>query len=455
MREIADHEIANEINPYKRSSDLGSLLAAFPDKKKKTDGRKWLPMHFAMTFPNIDLADIQTLFEHDPDTVKLGYKSGENLNPCHLAVMAKVPNMALIKQLVVFDPYFGTRVTGVGNSRLTKLSTPLHLAAQFSSSVAVVQELIRVHPIALDMRDARLNTPLCRAVSNVTPEAPIILKAIVDIAPQGTGANGNTPLHLLLMKTNLEKCRQDEMVSILLSAYPIAVHIPNEDGMLPIQVAAQYCEFQVFLKIFKMSMWMFTTTLAHSAAQGGKMEIIHFVYYFCPGQFLTGDDESRTPLHWAIRSCLSSILIEAVASMAPAAARIVDNNGDNPLHILCQENPYELDTMVGMNIMRLLLCLIPGGAVAVNQQGLTPYDLLDAAEPNYIVARRLLLLAGAPSLHPETLKQLNYDARKDALFAFFGTRGQDRHIMDREDICYRIRQGAGARELMRNIISFL
>jgi hypothetical protein len=69
---------------------------------------------------------------------------------------------------------------------------------------------------------------------------------------------------------------------------------------------------------------------------------------------------------------------------------------------------------------------------------------------------RILLLAGAPTLHPEILKQMNYQARKEGLLAFFGTRGQEpTNSCGRMDICYRIRQGAGAMELIRHAISFL
>ena len=460
MREIAEHEIVNENNLYKRSSCLGGIVAAFPDKKKKTDGRMWLPLHFAMTVPSIDLADIQTLIEHDPESIKHGYKSGENLNPCHLAVMAKDPNMALINQLVVFDPEFGTRVTRVGNSRLTKLSTPLHLAAQFSSSVAVIDELIRVCPAALEMRDALQNTPLCRCISNVTPEASIIMQTIMHAAPQTAttvGANGNTPLHQLLMKGNLVKACQEDMVNILLRAFPDALSFPNEQGMLPLQVAAQHCGYELFIAILKSTPIniTYTSTIAHYAARGGKMDNISFIRILFPMQFLLGDDENRTPLHWAIRSCQSNPFIGVVVSIAPVAARIVDTDGDNLLHVLCHHNPYELDTMSGMDLMRLLLCLIPGGALATNQQGMTPYDMLDAGDTRYVVARRLLLLAGASSLHPETMKQMNYEARKEALFAFFGTRREDHNHIGKEDVCHRIRHGEGAMELMRQIISFL
>jgi hypothetical protein len=105
------------------------------------------------------------------------------------------------------------------------------------------------------------------------------------------------------------------------------------------------------------------------------------------------------------------------------------------------------------DLVRRLLRLIPGGALETNHQGQTPYDLLNVDDPDHDIVRRLLLLAGAPSLHPETRKQMNYQARKGALFAFFAPRGQ--HHSSGADICHRILHGAGAMEIIRQIASFL
>eukprot|EP01031_Cornospumella_fuschlensis_P011680 gene11680-14269_t len=136
-----------------------------------------------------------------------------------------------------------------------------------------------------------------------------------------------------------------------------------------------------------------------------------------------------------------------MANLAPEAARKVDINGSNLLHtIATRTEPIE-------DLIRFFLRLIPCGALATNNQGQTPYDLLKTGNPANNDVRRLLLLAGAPSLHPETRKQMNYQARKGALFAFFAPRGQ--HHSGGADICHRIRHGAGAMEIMREIFSFL
>ena len=126
-------------------------------------------MHFAVTLPDVHLMDIQTLLEYNPESIKQGCKTRDNFNPCHLAVMAQNPNMALITRLKLFDPGFGGRVTNEGR-------TPLHLAAQYSNSVAVIRELIRVYPAALEMRDRWGDTPLCRSLRNEKSAAPEILR---------------------------------------------------------------------------------------------------------------------------------------------------------------------------------------------------------------------------------------------------------------------------------------
>jgi len=107
--------------------------------------------------------------------------------------------------------------------------------------------------------------------------------------------------------------------------------------------------------------------------------------------------------------------------------------------------------------MRLLLRHMPGGALAINNNGEIPYDILLKydIEHRYDSGRRLLLLAGAPSLHPETRRQMNYEARRTALIAFFAPRRPDQIGREGPDICSRLLCGAGSSELIRHIIGFL
>ncbi len=68
-----------------------------------------------------------------------------------------------------------------------------------------------------------------------------------------------------------------------------------------------------------------------------------------------------------------------------------------------------------------------------------------------IYARRLLLLAGASSLYPGVLQEMNYAARREALLLFHSSSSSALG----PSIFSRICNVAGGPELMRTIIGFL
>ena len=462
LREIADLEIVKKSKEdehiFKEKSPFERVLEAFPDKEKVKDGRMWLPMHFAVTVPTIDLTDILIFLDHNPESIKQQCQKGDNLTASHLAVMMENPNMRLIRGLKVLDPGFAARVTSDGR-------TPLHLAAEHSNSVAVIQELIRVYPAALEMRDRSENTPLSRTLRNDTPAAPEILQAIVDAAPQtaqAVGKRGALPLHQVSYYDNCDNFAcAEKMASILLAAFPDAVCIRDEYGRLPIETAAGRTNTQVLKVIMEATPVHLSRTskLAHRAVLGTWgtcfcLDNLLYIHSVMPELLLAVDDRNRTPLQCALIRPREVTSIQVLASLAPDAARIVDVDGNNVLHTHIKSFEFQRDS-IEVDKLRLLLRLLPGGALATNAQGQTPYDLLNPDDPKYYFARRLLLLAGAPSTsHPGILKQMNFDVRKEGLLAFFGTRGED-HSSGRVDICYRIRHGTGAMELIRQIVSFL
>ena len=72
---------------------------------------------------------------------------------------------------------------------------------------------------------------------------------------------------------------------------------------------------------------------------------------------------------------------------------------------------------------------------------------LPAEDIRLVYARRLLLLAGASSLYPGVLQELNYAARREALLLFHSSSSS----VVGPSIFSRIRNGAGGSELMRAI----
>ena len=101
------------------------------------------------------------------------------------------------------------------------------------------------------------------------------------------------------------------------------------------------------------------------------------------------------------------------------------------------------------DVLRFLLRHCPGLAAAQDDRGKTLYDYLSAADVRLAYARRLLLLAGASSLHPGVLQEMNYAARREALLLFHSSSAVGSSIFS------RIRNGAGGPELMRTIVGFL
>jgi ankyrin repeat protein len=91
-----------------------------------------------------------TLFTANPAAIKAPADETNQLNPCHVAAMMKTPGMEIIGS---DDPDFGSLVDRDSN-------TPLHLAARYSDSAAMVRELAQLHPAALEMKNGDGDTPL-------------------------------------------------------------------------------------------------------------------------------------------------------------------------------------------------------------------------------------------------------------------------------------------------------
>jgi hypothetical protein len=260
----------------------------------------------------------------------------------------------------------------------------------------------------------------------------------------------------------------------------------------------------------------------YGAVREGNLRNVQYLHNIKP-ELLLLKFRGKTPLHVAIdifgRSGKNHAFIQCVSSLAPEALIMTDNGGDNLLHVLVS-HCFETNDDSAEETMRFLLRSIPDAAIATNNIGYTPFDTLTlrntTLEKNFskmvrahlysrwckargeeevssisdgdqqedkavgsilFVLRRLLLIAGAPSLYPELRKDMNYTARKDALFAFFADRiaegnqnsssssctsggsctgkGGSSSSSGRLDILYLIRNGPSSMELIKQIISFL
>jgi hypothetical protein len=159
---------------------------------------------------------------------------------------------------------------------------------------------------------------------------------------------------------------------------------------------------------------------AHFAVYGRRLDNLRYIHAMMPELLLSVDDSNRTPLHDLIQKDDVDESLEDLSSPLSAAS----------------------------DVLRFLLRHCPSLASAKDSGGDTLYDGLPADNAGLFYARRLLLLAGASSLYPGVLQEMNYAARRAALLLFYSSATEP-------SIFSRIRHAAGGPVLMRTIVGFL
>jgi hypothetical protein len=125
---------------------ISSLLESFPDSGKRTDGRSWLPLHFAVALGNeVDEEDIHKLYSNEPLAMRRYHlteptESGA-YTPGHYLCMQTHPNISLIRYLSLRDIKSFT-MPAINKTGDTK--TCLQLAAKFSVSVELLKTLLQI-----------------------------------------------------------------------------------------------------------------------------------------------------------------------------------------------------------------------------------------------------------------------------------------------------------------------
>ena len=91
-----------------RSQSVKELLSAFPDESKLTDGRGWLPLHWAATTDIITVEDMKVLYASDPLALQRYHQEGTGkedmgYTSAHLLCMQKMTNrnMSLIQHFSI------------------------------------------------------------------------------------------------------------------------------------------------------------------------------------------------------------------------------------------------------------------------------------------------------------------------------------------------------------------
>jgi ankyrin repeat protein len=373
---IADREAALEDisttreEENEKASALDFMLECFPDDSKRSDGRLWLPLHLAVSVSSSRLEDIHTLFTANPAAIKAPADAMYKLNPCHFAVMMKNPRMEMIQRLQIYYPDFGSSLD-------SELNTPLHLAARYSESAAMVRELAQLHPAALEMKNGDEDTPLHLAARY--SDSVAMVRELAQLHPAALemkNGSGETPLHLAARYSDCAA-----MLRELAQLHTAALEMKNKTGDTPLHLAVKYsssCE--VFGELVALS----PATLVAINRRGETPLAATIAYYSeinsefdqklrvllkaapqaariaCPSF------DNNLPLHIILyRSDPPATREQVVLAAYREAVNIPNMHGELPIHYAVIHAPLDVMKMIAEENMRNVSVIVPGlGSVA-------------------------------------------------------------------------------------------
>jgi hypothetical protein len=156
---------------YSALADINTILSVFPDERRMSEERSWLPMHFAIVLANgnkISEDDVHVLLSGDPLAMHQyslkevdsdydfladfeDYDEGlphTGCTPAHILFMQKQPKMSLVKYLTLRDPKAFLRRDQRGRYAL-------HLVAEYSESLELLQHVLQI--------DCKMTKEICDA----------------------------------------------------------------------------------------------------------------------------------------------------------------------------------------------------------------------------------------------------------------------------------------------------
>lgn len=502
VREIADLELKyiiqreEEMEIEKKdlpTSAISRLLEYFPDNCKVHDGRSWMPFYWAVSLPNIAFEDIHNLIvtvtvlrEEDGDENSVVLVGNSPPNLAHLACMANIS----VDVLHLLREHFPRLVDSIAEDYYNY--TTLHFAVKYSN-LAWVRELILLYPSMVEISDDYGCIPLLLLFQDINDSllaqqilgellkaAPYIARTIQRVNVYNVDnimvSHSWLPLFFLLHYCN--QCGNSlsgvvQMVTILLSAYPDALKIPDENGCLPIHIAAARSPVHVLQLIAEKSLGNISAlnkyglSVMHMAVRGLKLENFRYIFSIEPKLILVQDSKGDLAIshliadlrddiynseddynhqHWYMyfdfvspfsdRSKILWFLLEIWSSIS-ATANKREKDLDQRSDVFDQKSD-----VFEVNQLQI-----------ISEEFNKLYSFLSSSTYSGLdYPRRRLLMANFPTLSElAILRDLNYSARKLALLTFYHVPQNSETI----NICTRIKNGAGSNELIKSIISFL
>ena len=355
------------------------LLRAFPDNSKRTDGRSWLPLHWAVVANEKSLTETEMKLVYTSDPMALQRCHSTNgssfvgYTPAHLLCMQEMTlrNMSLIRHFSIINQQAFTMSASYSNrgDPLLYAFSALHAACGLGQPTEeLLQHLLQLDSSQIGKKSAEngLN-PLGYLCSNSSCSDRLITCLLeVDSSTEvvGNGIDGCTTStdypHMLdrvemLLKANSEAAKYRNSHSLNL------LHLAFLQNKMPFQLCIDV--MQRILAIHKDAVrevcsggWL----PVHTAARNGTVEVMEFLLGLYPeSASVVTTDGSYNLLHLAVNDTESTTsVMEAkvrfLCSRYPAMILQRDSGGNTPLHsaislknipavqILCEAGGQEL-----------------------------------------------------------------------------------------------------------------
>ena len=333
-------------------NSVQELMQAFPDESKLTDGRGWLPLHWAAASGRITEADMKVLYASDPLALQRYHQEGIHQNilgftPAHLLCMRKVTDrsLSLVQHFSICNQQAFTMSASYadrGDPSLYSFSA-LHVAC---CSGQPTEELLK-HLIQLDSSQTKKLcsenglTPLgylCRNSSCSDRLINCLLEVDSSAEVVGSGIAG-------CLRSTDYSC-VPKRVEILLKANPEAAKHRNASGMNLLHIAAFNANmpFQLFIDVMQ------------------RILVVH------KDAVREVDEDGRLPVHYAAQSTMA--VMEFLLGLYPESSSVVTGRSENllGLAVIGKENT----TSVMEAKVRFLCSRYPEMMLQKHNAGFTP-----------------------------------------------------------------------------------
>ena len=362
VKSVLDQELTYE-DAVVTSGNKGlkCLLRAFPDNSKLTDGRGWLPLHWALITDGVTEADTKLVYSSDHMAIQKCHLQGTGMDnlgftPVHLLCMQGVTNrsMSLVQHFSMICQQAFTTSASYSDSGDPLLYgyTALHAAcAHGQPTEELLQYVLQLDrsqmkkmtnlnggltPLGYLCKNSRGSDRLIQCLLEVDSSAEVVWSGILGCT-KSTDCSHVLERIELLLKANPEAAKYrivnyskhllhsairfdvpfHECIDIMqwiLAIHNDAVREVDENGLLPVHYAARHSTVEV------MEFLLGLYPESASAISGSSENLLHMVAYdkqntdtvveakvkfLCsryPAMILQRQHHGNTPLHRAIHA---------------------------------------------------------------------------------------------------------------------------------------------------------